>query len=512
MDGSRLRSSANRSVRVREALPHDAGFFLRVRNQPSVRQASFSTVPIDLPTHRRWYATRLRDRNCRMYVVESPVARPVGVVRFTRRDRRTAEVHIALLSGQRRRRRGSVAFRQALCMLNRDGAWDQRRVLAVIRSDNARSIHFFSHLGFRPVRRAERGAKLVELMRPAIYDGLLLFVDAGREVGMGHLMRELSLYPFLRKQAITPLLVVRRLGGPVPEARLKKVLAAAGASEARRSTQWGEFLSKNDVGAVVFDTLEPPPNELVAAVKVRGLSCIVVGYYASVPEWADACFDPYGTPEASFSAVSMIRDPAYAILSKPFAKFRARGGRFEVRPSGHRVLMLPGGGNTRGMVFKLVDAMRQLPSEYHVSLITGPLFTRESELRRELRRVSCPVRHESGLSQREILDRMRNSDLAVLSFGRSADEARAVGLPCLLLSSSPLNRRGAEEAQRKGGAISLGDFRKLSGASIARQIVRLMEDASQRSRMSREGRALIDGRGAERVAALMARWLKGGVS
>jgi len=494
-------------VELREAAPGDAGFFLRLRNEPTVRQASFNSDMIRASTHRRWYRRNLRDGDSRMFVIESRASQPLGVIRFTRKDARTAEVHMAMLRRLRQRGFGSLAFREALRRLNLENPWGHTRILARIRNDNVGSIRFFSKLGFRPAILQKDDNSSIQLIRSAVSRNILIFVDAGPDIGMGHLMRELSLYPFLRKKRLIGTFVIRHQGHVFPLAWTNKVLSAARVSHVHACKDWAMFLSKNDFGAILFDILKPAPVHLIEIAKQRGIPRILVGNYATVPSWADACFNPYGSPKSSSSDKRLIRDTRYIILSEPFARFREQGGSFNIRSLGRRLFVLPGAGNTRGMVFKLLSALRYLPDHYEVNLVTGPFFTRNAALRKAIRRVPCRVRHESCLTQFRILDRMRRSDIGLLSFGRSLDEARAVGLPCLLLSSSSLNSRGAEYAQKQGGAIALGDFRSVSAAAMAQKIIALMKDPKQRATLSLHGRSVIDGRGSERVASLLERWI-----
>lgn len=505
-------SSISPRIKLRVAAPGDADFFLRVRNEPSVRQASFNSDTIQQGTHRRWYRRNLRDAASRMFVVESQSSQPLGVIRFTRKDIRTAEVHMALLRQARQRGIGTLAFREALRRLNRENPWGHTRVLAKIRNDNTGSVRFFSRLGFRPVKSRGQNDSSIQLIRRAYSKNILIFVDAGPDIGMGHLMREMSLYPFLKEKGLTGTFFIRRQGRAFPVARTSKVLSAVRAQYVYECEDWEVFLAKHDFGAILFDTLRPVPERLIERAKELSIPCILIGQYATVPSWADACFNPYGISKSLSSGAQLIRDPRYVILSGPFARFRTQGRSFSVQMVGRRLFVLPGAGNTRGMVFKLVSALRHLPDHYEVNLITGPFFTRNRALKKAIRRIPCQVRHESCLPQIRILHRMRRSDVGLLSFGRTVDEARAVGLPCLLLSSSSLNKQGAADAQRQGGAIALGDFRSLSALSIANQIIALMEDPRRRKTLSLRGRTLIDGRGSERVASLIERWVRGGVS
>ena len=73
----------NTSLRCRLAQVSDERLLLRWVNDPTVRTQSFTTAKITAEGHRRWFYQRLRQHEaCRIYIVETNEALPVGQVRF----------------------------------------------------------------------------------------------------------------------------------------------------------------------------------------------------------------------------------------------------------------------------------------------------------------------------------------------------------------------------------------------------------------------------------------------
>jgi spore coat polysaccharide biosynthesis predicted glycosyltransferase SpsG len=152
------------------------------------------------------------------------------------------------------------------------------------------------------------------------------------------------------------------------------------------------------------------------------------------------------------------------------------------------------------MIFKILAAARDFSENYHLDIVLGSFFTEQNKLNKYLKELVCRIRVWRKILPAEVLKLMKRSDLAILSYGRSLDEVKSVGLPAIVLSSSPLNHAGSLAAEKEGGAVYLGDFRKITREDLSNAIRCLLKDARMRKALSARGRKLIDGRGTERVA------------
>jgi len=101
---------------------------------------------------------------------------------------------------------------------------------------------------------------------------------------------------------------------------------------------------------------------------------------------------------------------------------------------------------------------------------------------------------------------MLNADLAVSGGGQTTYELAATGTPAIgirLAAGQALNLRGLSAAGclREAGAPDEVGFE----ARLVSRLSELADDRSVREEMSRRGRALVDGRGAERVTDAIVR-------
>jgi spore coat polysaccharide biosynthesis predicted glycosyltransferase SpsG len=91
------------------------------------------------------------------------------------------------------------------------------------------------------------------------------------------------------------------------------------------------------------------------------------------------------------------------------------------------------------------------------------------------------------------------ADLAIIGDGLTKYEAAVTGTPSLMVSRpgspSKLNRAFAET----GATHSLGLWTELEVERLSETIHQALRDHSWRAKLSRKGKALVDGRGRERI-------------
>jgi UDP-2,4-diacetamido-2,4,6-trideoxy-beta-L-altropyranose hydrolase len=91
----------------------------------------------------------------------------------------------------------------------------------------------------------------------------------------------------------------------------------------------------------------------------------------------------------------------------------------------------------------------------------------------------------------------------LVSFGTTVYELAAAGLPAIALSITDDHALSAEVFARGGSLTHLGLFSTISAAQIQSAVRELMKDPQLRFAMAQRGQALVDGRGAQRVAKLL---------
>ena len=95
------------------------------------------------------------------------------------------------------------------------------------------------------------------------------------------------------------------------------------------------------------------------------------------------------------------------------------------------------------------------------------------------------------------------ADIAVAAAGSTGWELAFLGVPSLLVAMADNQRGVAEELARCGAARHMGDPDTACHDRLANAMADLLTSPGDRHRMSEAGRALVDGRGAARVAEII---------
>jgi UDP-2,4-diacetamido-2,4,6-trideoxy-beta-L-altropyranose hydrolase len=69
-------------IRLRPAREDDCNLIWKWANYPEVRDLSFSSVPIPLEDHIKWFNSKIKDPNCIIFIATDQKDLPMGVVRF----------------------------------------------------------------------------------------------------------------------------------------------------------------------------------------------------------------------------------------------------------------------------------------------------------------------------------------------------------------------------------------------------------------------------------------------
>lgn len=71
-----------RTLKLRRPESNDCHLLWEWANDPATRAVSFSTQPIALEEHARWFAAKLADSRCFFFIAEDDEGTPVGQARF----------------------------------------------------------------------------------------------------------------------------------------------------------------------------------------------------------------------------------------------------------------------------------------------------------------------------------------------------------------------------------------------------------------------------------------------
>ena len=136
----------DRILKLRRADSDDCRLLWVWVNDPATRAVSFSTQPIPLEEHARWFAAKLADSCCFFFVAEDDEGTPVGQARFDA-DGDAAIISISVDSRFRGSGYGSELIRLASRELFREA--DVKLIHAYVKPDNSASARAFEKAHYR---------------------------------------------------------------------------------------------------------------------------------------------------------------------------------------------------------------------------------------------------------------------------------------------------------------------------------------------------------------------------
>ena len=336
---------------------------------------------------------------------------------------------------------------------------------------------------------------------------ILFRVDVGIHIGLGHLQRCVSLAKALQRHGI-PCLFLTGGDGMIPTPVEVSGFTACGirgvkAGDAADLEQALDMALRHGCDGVVVDSYDVNADYL-DELRSSGLYVVAIDDLARFPfpcqlvvnGGAHAQQLHYGS---SSNDTSFLLGTRYALLRPEFWEIPFRA----VRDSVRTVLVTLGAGDPHDLMPRLLDLLDGLPDDFAVTAILGPFFKNHAEVQRTVSACRRPVRLVDA--PRSVHDLMLEADLAVSAGGQTLYELAATGTPTVAVQvadnqSNHLRALAAEGAVRVAGCA--GDAGLVD--SVGKEVLGLMESSDARKKMAAVGRRLVDGRGAVRVAKVLA--------
>ncbi len=320
---------------------------------------------------------------------------------------------------------------------------------------------------------------------------LLIRVDGNETIGMGHVMRCVTLARMLRSRGgveaefVTradrvSLEQIRRAGFPVHPLPVS-IAGDAVLTDLRRSEPGAlEGLASAGALRVVID--EWGNQEISADLLINGT---VVEAWHRYP---------------GNGAMRKYLGPSYALLDPSFSDVHRRVRQIRKDPS--NLLIALGGDDPFHLTVRVMEGLERMPRSFEITVVIGPAFLDEERIR-QTARIS---RHRTTLLKNipNMSEVMCQHDLALTGGGLTALEVACTGTPALIVCEVDHQLETAKALEEKGAALNLGLGQRIEPDFLAEQVLSLLADPGRRLELSRSGRELIDGRGTERVTEILA--------
>jgi spore coat polysaccharide biosynthesis predicted glycosyltransferase SpsG len=317
---------------------------------------------------------------------------------------------------------------------------------------------------------------------------------AGPRIGFGHLRRCMILAQSLR-DCCTPVFLLNS-----QDRWSRKELTDHGC-EFYCEEPGKAWLFYPDPSAVLIDMrVADGLDLLIASARIRGIPVISVHDLGLNPLPSDVVIDGSMVPgsfQNNFSRKAEIFKGAdYMILTPVFHQLHQK--RRRIRKKIQSIVVNLGGGDSHAFFPRVLDGLKLWAQNVDVVGIRGFVCWGQDQLER-MDWSPLHFRWECASPDQFLM----NADLAITAGGLSAYEALCAGTPLLALSYDPLQQTTIHAMEGAGACIDLGLGDELDPLRLAETLECLNADHSERARISKNGRKIIDGRGTERVSGII---------
>ena len=344
---------------------------------------------------------------------------------------------------------------------------------------------------------------------------LAVFAESGVQVGTGHVMRCLALGQAWKRAGGTVAFTVREDSTGLV-ARIQHEGFQVDVLREGRSfgSAIEELFRSSHPAAVVLDGYGFDTREQTL-LKHAGVPTLFLDDYGHASHYSARWVlnqNSYAKPDMYAqrdSETKLLLGPSYALLRGEFLPWIS--WKREIPPRASKVLVTMGGSDARNVssriLMSLSDLTKAQDDGLEVVVAIGSANPHAAAVRRVAEQSSSRIRIVQDAQDMPAL--MAWADMAVAAAGGTALELCFFGVPALLLVAAENQRQAAESLAQSGAAVHSGTTEEFSQAKFLGEFRALLDSRDRRDAMSRKGRELVDGLGAERVCgALMDRELR----
>jgi UDP-2,4-diacetamido-2,4,6-trideoxy-beta-L-altropyranose hydrolase len=319
--------------------------------------------------------------------------------------------------------------------------------------------------------------------------------DGSREIGLGHVVRCLTLARALN--GFKKIYWIRE------DEALRRVLGNLDAIIIPSRIGWQEEITylrdEFDIekpAALVVDLLIYP-NAYLESLKQESIKLITLHETERECAHSDLLIN-YNTFKG-FSTISNIAEdgkclgPSFIIFKESARRMKPR----QTQPEAKKIIITMGGSDPNGLSLEVIEALKDLPEDIKVMLHLGPAF----KLRKEVEELLISLSRRIHLLENvaDLAYFMVEADIAIAAGGNTMYELCYLGVPSVIVSQNSHQLEFADSLDEQGAVISMGIYNDVNRKLIYETTLGLVKNYDKRRSMSERGRALIDGKGVERI-------------
>lgn len=332
--------------------------------------------------------------------------------------------------------------------------------------------------------------------------------DGSSSIGLGHVMRSLTVASGLRQAGADPITFVTRDLDPVVTARIQqagfeyRLLREGIAEEEDRSVTMQ--VCREGKRLLVTDSHDFSPG-YYEAMHEADIPTVSFDDYAGVAYASDVVINHNITAgEFSYRVAAhtkLLLGPAYFPLREPFQKFAGRER--AIRSRVESIVVCLGGMPEPAAAMTVLQGLRPWVEKVRarVTMVMG-VQVDASYLR--IVEPHLPSTGSLVADPQDLASLLWEADLAIVNGSVTAYEAAAIGTPLIMTAIAGNQVDAVLGFGTAETAVALPPVTTVRPAAITKSVAALAGDDARRRKLSEAGRAMVDGRGLERIVKMMA--------
>lgn len=341
----------------------------------------------------------------------------------------------------------------------------------------------------------------------------IIRADGNSVIGMGHVMRCLSIADAVKVQGVEPVFVTacEECISMIEQRGFQARLLTTDYRDMLSEISHLEAILRTEQNGIEKHTILVDSYQVTKEYycELKKLAFIVCLEDMGQPYPVDILinYNIYGEKLASKYEIDKDNKPEKMLLGVTYMPLRQEFLNdidYVLRDKVTDVMITTGGSDPFFATKEFLDAFlldKVLQSQrirYHV--ISGPFNSHAKELKALHEKNTDVIIHENVKSMKEI---MRQCDVVLTATGSTIYEVSALGVPMLVFYFAENQRQGAEELGRKTHVINCGNFADDSNEVVKNAVETLQRcvlNKNYREVLKQDEKKLVDGMGATRIA------------
>jgi UDP-2,4-diacetamido-2,4,6-trideoxy-beta-L-altropyranose hydrolase len=341
---------------------------------------------------------------------------------------------------------------------------------------------------------------------------VLFRVDGSNRLGLGHIMRCLAFAEGFRKEGLASLFLIKDydsiVAKIVKENGFEINTMPPGFDFLMDASITVERASNPDIKLMVFD-LSHADNMAVPDMYERYLKdllgankfTIALDDFSKIDLPFDIRIVPYyGAENVGYKSERCPRSllgPAYFIFRKEFIE--AAKLKRQIKRKAENVFITTGGSDPFGLTIKYLKALTKLEElSLNLKVFIGTAFS--SELKQDIEQISKDFKGNIELRNGNMfVESMLWSDLVLTAGGLTKYETAVTGTPSIAIATFQRESEMSKKFAKGGTNLYLGLATTVDEDIIAKTVRNVLSDHTLRTKMSAQGKTMVDGLGIERI-------------